>query len=107
MVSFYQFARPAILTLLGASTVLLPGLKARLITPIRKKTDRPHYIRGLLTGGEELRVRPSGEQGSGILSSMAAANCFIVMPAEMALARAGELVDCEVFGPITPGDSGS
>lgn len=107
MVSFYQFARPAILTLLGASNVFLPGLKARLITPIRKKTDRPHYIRGQLTGGEELRVQPSGEQGSGILSSMAAANCFIVIPTEVALARAGELVDCEVFGPILPEDIGS
>ncbi|HQP32280.1 MAG TPA: hypothetical protein PLB81_13215 [Deltaproteobacteria bacterium] len=100
MVSFYQFARPAILTLLGASMVYLPSVKARLITPIRKKTDRPHYVRGLLSSGTELSVRPSGEQGSGILSSMAAANCFIVIPKELELARAGDLVDCEIFGAI-------
>ncbi|MEN6475168.1 MAG: gephyrin-like molybdotransferase Glp [Syntrophaceae bacterium] len=107
MVSFYQFARPAILTLLGASIPHLPSLKARLTIPIIKKGDRPHYIRGLLTGGEELRVQASGAQGSGILSSMAAANCFIVIPKEKELVQAGELVDCEVFGSIEPEDVSS
>jgi len=102
MVSFYQFARPAILTLLGSSVTSLPSIKARLITPMKTKGDIPHYILGLLTGGEELRVKPSGAQGIGALSSTAAANCFIVIPPELELAPADELVDCEVFGTIVP-----
>ena len=102
MVSFYQFARPAILTLLGASVTSLPRIKARLTASLEKRGGIPHYVLGLLTGGEELRVRPSCAQGSGALASMAAANCFIVVPLESKLARAGELVDCEVFGAIVP-----
>lgn len=100
MISFYQFARPAILTLLGAQDLLLPRIKARLTVDIRKKADRPHYIRGLLKGGDDLQASPSGPQGSGILTSMAQANCFIVIPAATTLAAAGTLVDCEVFGPL-------
>ena len=100
LLSFYQFARPAILTLLGAAVTDLPRLKARLITPIKKKAGLPYYILGLMTGGEELRARPGGEHGTGILASMAAANCFIVIPEDKGFAPAGELVDCEVFGTV-------
>lgn len=104
MTSFYQFARPAILALAGARDLLLPRIKARLSVPIKKKAGLSHYIRSILTGGEELTVRPSG-QGSGILSSMVQANCFIVIPAGKTLAEAGELVDCEVYAPIAPADT--
>lgn len=100
IVSFYQFARPAILTLLGASVTQLLSLKARLITRIKKKAEGPHYLYGVLTGGEELRVQAGDAQGSGILSSLSAANCFIVLPKGKELAQTGEFVDCEVFGAI-------
>lgn len=40
-----------------------------------------------------LTVRTTGEQGSGILRSMAEANCIIVLPEEREQVRAGEQVD--------------
>ncbi len=105
MISFYQFARPAILKMLGARDILLPRVKARLKTPLRKKPDRPHYIRGMLESGQELSARISGPQGSGILTTMAHANCFIVIPKEKIVVEMNELVDCEVFGPLTAENS--
>lgn len=96
MVSFYQFARPAILRLLGAATICLPRIKARLTAPVTNKGDLPYYRPGLLTGGNELRVKP----GLGAFPFTTAANCFIVIPDAKAPALAGEFVACEVFGAI-------
>ena len=101
MISFYQFARPAILKMLGSRQLLLPRITARIMEPIRKKADRPHYIRGILAReGSDLCVRTTGPQGSGILTSMAKANCFIVLPAETTQIHPGDSVECEVFHPV-------
>lgn len=98
MTSFYQFARPAILKLSGALNLLLPRLRARLTCSVTTSGGRPHYIRGNLSQhGEELLVSPTGPQGSGILSSMAKGNCFMVIPSEKRLVEQGEWVVCEVF----------
>jgi molybdopterin molybdotransferase len=42
-------------------------------------------------------VRVTGEQGSGILSSMSRANCFIVLPTDTGSVAAGELVDVQLL----------
>ncbi len=101
MISFYQFARPAILKMLGAKDLLLPQINARLQHDIVKKSGRTNYIRGILSADNSgLCVKDTGEQGSGILSSMAAGNRFIVIPAEQERAAAESLVKCEIFGTI-------
>jgi len=98
MTSFYQFARPAILKLLGAKDLLLPTLRLKVASPLKSKGDRPNYIRGLIERKDsELTVKPTGPQGSGILSSMARGNCFMVVPKGTTLVEAGEFIDCEVF----------
>ena len=98
MTSFYQFARPAILKLMGANDLLLPSLRVKVASRIKSKGDRPNYIRGLIERKDsELRVKPTGPQGSGILSSMARGNCFIVVPKGTTLVETGEFIDCEVF----------
>ncbi|HPI92049.1 MAG TPA: molybdopterin molybdotransferase MoeA [Deltaproteobacteria bacterium] len=99
MTSFYQFARPAILKMQGAREILLPRLRARLKEGLENKGDRPHYIRAILERiGDELVVSTTGPQGSGILSSMARGNCFIVLPKGITSLEEGSLVECEVFG---------
>jgi molybdopterin molybdotransferase len=40
-------------------------------------------------GNGGFTVRTTGDQGSGILSSMALANCFIVLPADTVELRGG------------------
>lgn len=101
MVSFYQFARPAILKMMGSLDIEPPRVRARLMQEIKKKTDRRHYVRGVLKmENQELCVYPSGPQGSGILSSMAKGNCFIVLPKQVAVATQGDMVACEIFQGI-------
>jgi len=42
-------------------------------------------------------VRTTGDQGSGILSSMSQANCFIVLPDHCGNVAAGEAVDVQLL----------
>ena len=51
---------------------------------VRKRPGRTELARGILRRGEDgvLRVELTGRQGSGVLSSMSLANCFIVLPHE-------------------------
>jgi molybdopterin molybdotransferase len=98
MTSFYQFARPAILKLMGAMDLLLPTLRVKVASSIKSKGDRPNYIRGLIKRKDsELIVEPTGPQGSGILTSMARGNCFMVVPKGTTLVEEGDYINCEVF----------
>ena len=98
MTSFYQFARPAILRMQGARELMLPRVRARLKEALRNKGDRPHYIRGVLErSGDDLVVSPTGPQGSGILTSMARGNCFMVLPKGSSSLAPGDSVECELF----------
>ena len=92
MVTFCQFVRPALLRLAGESGPPPPlELRATTQEPLRKRPGRVEYQRGILCpdGGGALRVAPAGAQGSGILSSMSRANCFIVLPLESGRVDAG------------------
>jgi molybdopterin molybdotransferase len=42
-------------------------------------------------------VRTTGDQGSGILSSMSQANCFIVLGTDVGNVAAGEAVDVQLL----------
>jgi len=100
MVTFYQFVRDALLVLQGRRDVVaVPTFKATLAAPIRKAPGRMEFQRGILApaadGGYE--VRPTGDQGSGILSSMSQANCFIVLSTDTGNVAAGTLVDVQLF----------
>ena len=71
---------------------------ARAMEPLGKKRGRKEYKRGILAfrdGGWE--VRTTGPQGSGILSSMVAGNCLIVLEEERGDVTAGETVAVEPF----------
>jgi len=82
MVTFYQFVRDALLVLAGADPVEpLPTFKAVCTGRLRKAPGRTEFQRGVLSRAADgaLTVKPTGEQGSGILKSMSDANCFIVL----------------------------
>lgn len=99
MISFDQFARPAILKFMGAGHLTLPRVRARLETDVRGSEGRPHYVRGILRqDADELRVAPTGPQGSGILSSMAKGNCYMIIPQGAKALEKGAYITCEVFG---------
>ena len=100
MVTFYEFVRDALLVLQGRSGVVpMPTFKATLAAPIRKAPGRTEFQRGILSsdGAGGWHVRTTGDQGSGILSSMSQANCFIVLPSEAGNIDAGTPVDVQVL----------
>lgn len=98
MVSFYFFARDALLRMMGADAPLVP-VKARSCATIRKKPGRTEYQRGILAHGADgmPEVRITGAQGSGILRSMSEANCMVVLHDEQGNVQAGDLVDVILF----------
>jgi molybdopterin molybdotransferase len=101
MVTFYQFVRDALLRLQGRSSEPLPTFVVRCVAPLKKAPGRTEFQRGVLhlEGGEWV-VAPTGEQGSGILSSMSRANCFIVLEQARGRVDAGESVSVQPFDGI-------
>jgi molybdopterin molybdotransferase len=94
MVTFYQFARQAILKLMGLDPLPeFPSFPARCVEDIKKGKGRTEFQRGILfQDNGEWCVRPTGHQGSGMLSSMAKADCFIVLEQDRGKVGAGETV---------------
>lgn len=98
MVTFYQFVREALLMLQGATPKPMPMLMVECTEPIKKATGRTEFQRGVLYDDAGVwKVKPTGNQGSGILSSMSAANCFIVLDEATGNCAAGELVKVQVM----------
>jgi molybdopterin molybdotransferase len=100
MVTFYEFVRDALLVLQGRANVApMPMFKATLAVPIRKAPGRTEFQRGVLSPDERggWQVRTTGDQGSGILSSMSQANCFIVLSPETGDVTAGTPVDVQLL----------
>ncbi len=99
MVTFYQFVRDALLHLAGRTDdYAIPLLRATAAENVRKVPGRTEYQRGILfREGGEWRVRITGQQGSGVLRSMAEANCFIVLEHERAAVKAGEPVHVQLM----------
>jgi molybdopterin molybdotransferase len=100
MVTFYQFVRDALRVLQGHANVApMPMFKATLAAPIRKMPGRTEFQRGVLAPNDAggWQVRTTGDQGSGILSSMSQANCFIVLPADTGSVEAGTPVDVQLL----------
>lgn len=99
MVSFYMFARPALLRMMGTQNQGIPAMRAKAAQAIRKRPGRTEYQRGILdTGADgEPQVRLTGAQGSGILSSMTEANCIVVLHDAQGNVAAGEMVEVLLF----------
>jgi molybdopterin molybdotransferase len=100
MVTFYQFVREALLVLMGVPEPSpLPMLKVVCTSPIKKAPGRTEFQRGILTQDVDRQwtVRVTGDQGSGILSSMSQANCFIVLPDAQGNTPAGATVDVQIL----------
>ena len=98
MVTFYHFVRGALLTLMGRTDTDLPLLRAKAETAMRKKPGRTEYQRGILElKNGEWSVRITGAQGSGILSSMSQANCFVVLAHQQGAVKAGDYVEVMVM----------
>lgn len=99
MVTFQQFVRDALRLLMGQQPKPALVFQAVSTSPIRKIPGRTEFQRGIFSRDEDDRwtVRTTGEQGSGILSSMSKANCFIVLPESQGDIAAGCAVQIQPF----------
>ena len=100
MVTFYQFVRQAMLVMMGQpNPAQIPMLKAVCTSPIRKLKGRTEFQRGILFLNEagEWQVKTTGNQSSGVLSSMSQANCFIVLDEDVGNVDAGTTVQVQLF----------
>jgi molybdopterin molybdotransferase len=98
MVTFEQLVRPAMLKLSGARSYARPLLEAIFQEKFSKRTDRRHFLRGVLWREDGVfKVRTTGDQGSGILTSMVKANCLIDIPVEVERLNPGDPVTVQLL----------
>ncbi len=98
MVSFEQFARPAILKMMGHKNLFRKTIRARLVEDIEKKPGKRHFIRGIIElTADGYSARTTGEQGSGILKSMVKANGLVILPPGLTTAKAGDYVTVQLL----------
>jgi molybdopterin molybdotransferase len=98
LLSFMLFVRPVIYKLAGRRALFPDSWQARALESMRKKVGRTEYKRGVLRFADGAwEVRTTGPQGSGILSSMVAGNCLIVLDEARGDVAVGELVTVEPF----------
>ena len=103
MVTFYQFARDALLRLMGADPVEpVPTFQATCTARLKKMPGRTEFQRGVLARAADgsLAVSPTGEQGSGILKSMSDANCFIILGDRTGNVEPGTMVEVQLLEGI-------
>ncbi|WP_296509090.1 gephyrin-like molybdotransferase Glp [Rhodoferax sp.] len=102
MVTFLSLVRPALLQMMGATPKPLPLLQAHSQEVMRKKAGRTEYQRGIVSTGADgrLQVRTTGNQGSGVLSSMVQANGLIVLGHEQGNVAVGDAVSVMMFDGV-------
>ncbi len=100
MVTFEQLVRPAMLKMGGHRSYGRPVVQAVFQEKFSKRNDRRHFLRGILRRENNvLTVRTTGDQGSGILTSMVKANGLIDVPEEVERLNPGDTVDVQVLSP--------
>lgn len=101
MVTFYQFVQSALKALMGSPQSPSPTFKVECVNTIKKAPGRTEFQRGILfQAGNVWKVKTTGQQGSGILSSMSQANCFILLDDLSHSVEAGSWVDVQPFKGI-------
>ena len=109
MMTFEQFVRPALLRMQGAQRLYRPIVRARLAEAMHKKPGRMHLVRVTLErDGETVIARSTGNQSSGVLTSMIRAQGILIFPAEASELAAGasaavQVLDADFLAADTPG----
>lgn len=98
IVSFEQLVRPALLRRMGARALFRPRVPGRLTAAVRTDPERTVFLRVNAAYREgRWEASPSGAQGSHVLSALARADAFAVVPAGVGDLGAGAEVELEMF----------
>lgn len=102
MVSFEQYVQPALRKMQGERALFPPVVSATLEEDVVTRPGKHYFLRAILTRGEaagELRVRTTGGQSSGMLTSLLRANGLILVPPDRSGAKKGERVQVQIIDP--------
>ncbi len=103
MVTFELFVRPALMKMMGASSLYRPQVEAIVEKGIPKEIGKAHFIRVMVERvGDHYVAKPTGEQGSGILMSMVKANGLLILSEKQQSVTAGERCRVILFDPSIP-----
>ncbi len=99
VVTFDKFVKPALRKLRGETPPAPLEITARCKSPILKSPGRLEFQRGVLSfdANGQAFVESTGNQSSGVLTSMSRANCYIVLPLECGNLQAGTTVTVQPF----------
>ncbi len=102
LVTAHQLAVPALLKLQNAQPKNKPLLKVKTTTKLNKRAGRMDFQRAILSTNDqgEMIVTSTGSQGSGILTSMSIANCYIVLPSCQGKVAPNEIVEVQLFDEV-------
>ncbi len=99
LVTTHQLVVPALLKLQHANVEKALVYQVKTTVPLKKAIGRQDFQRGILSVDQagQLQVCSTGSQGSGLLTSISKANCYIVLAAEQGNVSAGDLVLVQPF----------
>ena len=98
MITFEQFARPAISKMMGKKTLTKPTIRAIIEANIANSDGRRVFARVIVTRRDgQYYASVTGPQGSGILTSIAKANGLAVIPETSKGVKAGEVVEVQML----------
>lgn len=98
MVTFEEFARPALLKMMGHRRVIKPYIRAILQGEVRKKPGKINFLRVRLTSREgRYLAHSSGDQNTGILKTMLRCNALALLPADRTEFKAGDEVELHIL----------
>ena len=99
LVTLEQLAMPALRALQGTRWQPAWTVSARLLAPVRKKPGRAEYQRGVLSQRDDgaFEVMPLAGQGSGLLTSLSRANCYLVLDQDQGRMDTGAPVRVQPF----------
>ncbi|NIA25216.1 MAG: molybdopterin molybdenumtransferase MoeA [Gammaproteobacteria bacterium] len=98
IVSFEQFVRPALLHMMGATALFRPQVLGRIARAVSTNPAKDVFLR-VRTGieGDALVADLAGGQSSNVLSAMAHADAFALVPVGVGDLEAGDAVTLEMF----------
>ncbi len=99
LVVFDRFVRPALLKMMGASSLFRRRYTAIASEALKATAEKEDYLRARVTWKEgSFFARLSGAQGSAQLNSLAESNALIIIPESVAQVSEGEKVEFEFWG---------
>ena len=98
LVAFEELVRPAILRMLGRTDLDKPTIRAELEEDVVNTDGRRVFARVVVTRRNgRYYACLTGDQGSGVLTSMALANGLAICPEDVPRMKAGEEVDVQML----------